>query len=382
MKKIGLLMCMLGMAFGLHAQNFEIYVNGVKVKNGDIITAKFVTDLEEALHAYTVFKNTGSSDITLTGTKADNLPAALKGKDLWCIFEQCQNATAIEAARKLKAGEMFSGNGEYLALTPEGYVGNAEIVYTFATKEQPDSKISFTMKWELTAVVENRMKMFLGEDEITDGHMYTQELTLTNDPDEVFKAYTSFQNPSQEEVIVAAEKKAFLNGESEEGWCMLGNCWTGNTFEAEDKPLAPGMTIATVPGGDEHYFDYTPNGYEGVSYTYYTFYDKKKPGNRLSFAIAWKTQKGKDAANEVLADVIKSSAYPNPASETARLTWDAAEGAVVLNVRNLSGQVVYSRNVEGMTSAEIAVSAWTPGMYFYTIERQGERLGGGKLLVR
>lgn len=35
-----------------------------------------------------------------------------------------------------------------------------------------------------------------------------------------------------------------------------------------------------------------------------------------------------------------------------------------------------------MTEAEINVANFTPGMYFYTLERQGERLGSGKLLVR
>lgn len=372
---------MLGMAFGLHAQNFEIYVNGAKVNNGDVITVKFATDPDEALHAYTIFKNTGSSDITLTGTKEANLPEALKDKDMWCIWGACQGPAA-EADQALKPGEMFAGPTEYLAIMPANYVGDeGKITYTFSTKEQPESKISFTVQWDLVAVPANRMKMFLENKPIADGKMYTHEFALTDDPDEVFKVYTSFENPSAETVIVKAEKKSFLDASTFDAWCMLGNCW-GDVIDAQEYPIAPGKTISTVAGGDEHYFDYTPNGYVGVGYVYYTFYDKNNSDNRLNFAIEWKTKEGGPAANESVADAVRSSVYPNPAAETARLTWEAATGNVVLNVRNVSGVLVYSRNVEGRTSAEIKVDTWTPGLYFYTLERQGERLGGGKLLVR
>lgn len=380
MKKIGMLMCMLGMALGLHAQNFEIYVNGAKVNNGDVLTMNFATtSAEEPLHVYTIFKNTGSSDITLTGTKEANLPEALKDKDMWCIWGACQGAAA-EADQALKPGEMFAGKTEYLAITPEGYVGDeGKITYTFSTKEQPESKISFTVQWDLVAAPAGRMKMMLEKELIADGGFYEREFILSGDPDEMLKIYTTLENPSQETVIVAATKKSFLGQGAEDGWCMLGNCW-GNTINAVDYPIEPGKTVTTIAGTDEQYFDYTPNGYEGVSYVYYTFYDKNNMDNRLNFAIAWKTKEG--TANERVADAIHSSVYPNPAAETARLTWGAAAGNVVLNVRNVSGVLVYSRNVEGRTSAEIKVDTWTPGLYFYTLERQGERLGGGKLLVR
>ncbi|MDE7090469.1 MAG: T9SS type A sorting domain-containing protein, partial [Bacteroidales bacterium] len=228
------------------------------------------------------------------------------------------------------------------------------------------------------------MKMYLteGRDKklVEDGHLYDYTFQLDGDPDQVLHIYTSFENPGQDTVIIYGQKKAVVDPVTMEAWCMLGNCW-GDNITADAYPLLPGATIESEPGGDQHYIDYTPDGYVGTGYVYYTFYDKENPANRVNFAVAWTTKKD-TTANERTADAVKTAVYPNPAVTTARLTWEAVEGAVVLNVRSVSGQLLYSRPVEGQTEAEINVAGFTPGMYFYTLERQGERLAGGKLLVR
>lgn len=160
---------------------------------------------------------------------------------------------------------------------------------------------------------------------------------------------------------------------------MFGSCWMQDVFTGQ-WAMEPGK-IEESSKENPIYLEYSPFGYVGnESVIYYTFSTVEDEFNSVYFAVRWITTDG--VANENAADLLKTAVYPNPAVETARLSWEAVEGAVVLNVRSVSGQLLYSRSVEGMTEAEINVANFTPGMYFYTLERQGERLGSGKLLVR
>lgn len=379
MKKI-LLICLLGLSFGLKAQNFELYINGQRVTDSSTVTFTYATDPDEMLHAYSIIKNVGTESIRITGTRnVDALPDTLKDRTLWCIMGGCQGATA-RALQDLEPGGMFAGETEYFGIMPQGYVGEVRVTYTLTTEEHPETDaMTFDVVWDLREAPANRMNMYLEGKKIEDGHMYEHEFTLTDDPDEMFEIHTVFENPGKDTVIIYAYKNSFVAEGVSDAWCMLGNCW-GETIEAERYPLLPESKIESE-GDDQHYLDYTPNNYVGVGYVYYTFYDKNNSANCLNFAVAWKTKAKGLTANET-ADLVKTAVYPNPASTTARLSWEAVEGAVVLNIRSVSGQLLYSRSVEGMAEAEINVAGFTPGMYFYTLERQGERLGSGKLLVR
>lgn len=380
MKKL-LLICLLGLSFGLKAQNFELYINGQRVTNGGTVTLTYATDPEEVLHAYAIIKNVGTEKIRITGTRnVDALADTLKDRTLWCIMGGCQGATA-RAQSELAPGEMFAGETEYFGIMPLGYVGEARVTYTLTTEEHPETDaMTFNVVWDLREVPTNRMNMYLEGKKIEDGHMYEHEFALTDDPDEMFELHTVFENPSKDTVIIYAYKNSFVAEGVLNAWCMLGNCWE-ETITADRYPLLPESKIES-DDDVQHYLDYTPNGYVGVGYVYYTFYDKNNPANCLNFAVAWKTTGKPTTANEKAADALQTAVYPNPATTVARLSWEAVEGVVVLNVRNVNGQLLYSRNVEGLTEAEINVAGFTPGMYFYTLERQGERLGSGKLLVR
>ena len=388
MKKL-LWLGLLGLSFGLQAQNMAVYVNGTEMENGATLVLTYATDADETLHAYSIFENIGDEAITIKGVKALNVPESLVGNDAWCIMGACQGAEA-QSAWSLDPGERFAGTSEYFGIMPEGYVGDdVEITYTFTaftTGDNPEERgsITFTLKWELLEQPTDRMKIYLAEGRdqklVEDGHLYEYAFELDGDPDQELHIYTSFENPGAETVIIYGQKQAAIDPMAEVGWCMLGNCWGESDVKADAYPLLPGATITSDPQGDQHYIDYTPNGYVGTGYVYYTFYDKENPANRVNFAVAWKTTEF--TANERMADAVQTVVYPNPAVTTARLTWEAVEGAVVLNVRSVSGQLLYSRPVEGLTETEINVAGFTPGMYFYTLERQGERLASGKLLVR
>lgn len=369
--------CLLALGFGcgLQAQNVDIYVNGKLMADGDEMTITRATvENNNMLRAYTIFHNTGDVTVHMTGKKVATLPEGVH--DGWCIWQECKGTDEIESEYDLEAGKMFEGPDEYLDITPKGYVGeDISITYTFATKEKPEETTTFTLKWVLGNPTLAPINMTVDGQEVgQDKFIKVERETKASG---MLHVEMTFENTGTEAVKLAADRAMFLAPGTATDWCLLGNCYTTDHIEVMDL-LQPGVTASS--DDFPQYLEYTPNGYVGESVVYYSIYTAEDPFNRTDFAVRWVTKE--PTANENAADAVKTAVYPNPAVTTARLTWEAVEGAVVLNVRSVSGQLLYSRPVEGLTEAEINVAGFTPGMYFYTLERQGERLASGKLLVR
>ncbi|MDE7149278.1 MAG: T9SS type A sorting domain-containing protein [Bacteroidales bacterium] len=375
MKRI-LLGCLSALAFvcGLQAQSLDIYVNGTLMQEGDTLTITRATVEGNAmLRAFTIFKNTGETAVTLKGTKVPSLPEGVH--DGWCIWQDCKTLNEITSDYELEAGKMFEGSGEYLDITPAGYVGkDICITYTFSTVEKPDETLTFTLQWELGKPEGAAINMTVDGQEVTQSKFI--KIERPTEATKMLHVEMTFENTGSEAVKMVAERAKFLAPGTSTDWCLFGACLTQDRIVGME-PLEPGLTESTDMS--PQYLEYTPKGYVGESVVYYSFYAQEDPFNRTDFVVRWVTT---GSANENAAEALQTAVYPNPAVETARLTWEAVEGAVVLNVRSVSGQLLYSRSVEGMTEAEINVAGFTPGMYFYTLERQGERLGSGKLLVR
>lgn len=377
MKKI-LFTCLLAMTagLGLHAQGVDIYVNGTQMREGDTLKITRATvEGTTMLHAFTIFKNVGETAVTLTGKKTPSLPEGVH--DGWCIWTECKTSNEITAESTLEAGKMFEGKNEYLDILPDGYVGeDIYVTYTFSTVEKPGEKLTFTLQWILGKPEGKPVNITVDEMEV--GQDKFIEITRPTEAAKMLHVEMTFDNTNAEPIKMNADRAAFIPEGTSHDWCIFGNCWTSDHV-TQGAPLQPGLTESSTMA--PQYLEFTPNGYVGKeSLIYYSIYAAEDPFNRTDFVVRWvMTDNG--AANET-ADLLKTAVYPNPASTTARLSWEAVEGAVVLNIRSVSGQLLYSRSVEGMSEAEINVAGFTPGMYFYTLERQGERLGSGKLLVR
>ncbi|MDE6514473.1 MAG: T9SS type A sorting domain-containing protein [Bacteroidales bacterium] len=382
MKKL-FLGCLLALGFGcgVQAQGVDVYVNGTLMTDGSSLTIKRATvDKNNLLHAYTIFHNTGDAAVTLTGKKVATLPEDVH--DGWCIWETCMAVNEIEAERKLEAGKRFEGPTEFLDIQPKGYVGeDISITYTFSTVEHPEQTTTFTLNWILGEPTLAPVKMTVDGQEVEqDKFIKVERETQATG---MLHVEMTFDNTGSEAVKMAADRTKVLVEGTTTDWCMFGSCFPSDNITGMD-PLAPGLTESS--GDAPQYLEYTPNGTVGESLVYYSIYTADDEFNRTDFVVRWVTKEaeggGSGTANENAADAVKTAVYPNPAVTAARLTWEAVEGAVVLNVRSVSGQLVYSLPVEGLTETEINVAGFTPGMYFYTLERQGERLAGGKLLVR
>jgi hypothetical protein len=69
---------------------------------------------------------------------------------------------------------------------------------------------------------------------------------------------------------------------------------------------------------------------------------------------------------------------PNPANTRTRIDYSIPEaGEVIFYVHSVSGQVLYSKNIEtssGEQSIELNTSSFAAGIYFYSLEYKGQRL--------
>ena len=384
MKKL-FFICLLALGFGcgVQAQGVDIYVNGHLMLDGDTLTITRATvNDNHMVHAFTIFHNTGDATVTLTGKKVATLPEGVH--DGWCIWENCMTVDTITAEFVLEAGKMFEGPTEYLDITPKGYVGDdIYVTYTFSTVNKPEETTTFTLHWVLGEPTLAPVNITVdGQAAVQDKFIVVERPTQDKG---MIHVDLTFDNTGSEAVIMAAERGKFLAPGTSTDWCMFGSCFTTDEFKGE-KALEPGVSEST--DDRPQYLEYTPKGYVGTSVVYYSIYTADDEFNRTDFVVRWVTKEpaggGDDdtTANETMANAVQTAVYPNPAVTTARLTWEPVEGAVMLNVRSVSGQLVYSRLVEGLTETEINVAGFTPGMYFYTLERQGERLARGKLLVR
>lgn len=363
--------------FVSQAQDFEIYVNGKQMADGDTLELTRATVKGTAIvRAYTIFKNVGEAPITFTGTKVANLPDSVH--DGWCIWDNCLTESSITAEMEIDGGLMYEGSTEYLDITPKGYTGDGiYVTYTFSTKEKPADKLTFTLHWILGEPTLPAVNMTVDGTAVSNQTKQYVEVKRETSETATLEAELTMYNTGTESVIIQAEQHKLLAEGTSVTWCVLGSCNIEDEIEGEE-PLEPGEA---EPG---QHLGYTPKGYVGTSLVYYSFYAKEDPFCRTDFVVRWVTTEqegGGSTANET-ADVLKTAVYPNPAMETARLSWEAVEGPVVLNFRSVSGQLVYSLPVEGMTAVEIQVADWTPGLYFFSLDRRGERLGRGKLLVR
>lgn len=360
----------------LQAQSVEAYINGTKMNNGDtiVITSPTVTGEASILHAYAYFKNVSTQTLKLTASKTASLPEGVE--DAWCIFGNCVVGDNITSQTNLAAGKYFGSATDYVDITPNGYVGKDIIItYTISSQEIPADKLTFTIRWDLGAVVEKPLIMMVNGEAV--GGNYELVVENPTQAEIAIMANLYYKNQGTDSINLIGEKVSFLAEGTHDAWCTLGGCWDGD-FTAR-YGIAPGQVVESTEA-DGQYLDYTPSGYIGdESVVYYTVYAAENPYNRVTFAVRWKTT---GVSNDALAKRLKMVSYPNPATEVARIAWEKIDGNANLSIRSVSGQTIAKMPINGETQMELNVANWTPGMYFYSLEKAGAVLGTGKLVVR
>ena len=175
-------------------------------------------------------------------------------------------------------------------------------------------------------------------------------------------------------------------------------CQKNTSFTLLSKPLWRASTI----NGQNNFTVIEP--LEGVTYEWnfgdgtiktgasvtYDFkkdgvYDVRLKATGLS-GTAENTQQVVILKNASITQVVNSTlleVYPNPASDILRVDFkESAGGAITMEIRNMSGQVVYIEKItsDGSSHADINIQNLTPGMYVLRVSDEKQVIGDRKFI--
>lgn len=166
-------------------------------------------------------------------------------------------------------------------------------------------------------------------------------------------------------------------------------CWAVcyNEGQVSSGFQTPPNHFVTIPAGQSvanFYADYVPHNTIGAAIYEYCFYDKANPTDKTCVQITFDTQ------NVGIEDVFASDnsgiseSYPNPATSTVNINYSLKQGWKNANivVYSMLGSQVKNLGInQNAGTASMDVSSLPAGMYFYTLNVDGEAISTRKMLV-
>ncbi len=158
-----------------------------------------------------------------------------------------------------------------------------------------------------------------------------------------------------------------------------GTCYSPATYISGD--------IISIASGasNQHDFsgDYFPTGTIGQSTIMYTFYDNADPNDSVCINVVYGST---PASIETSTPMIEfSNAYPNPAISVVYFNYSLKPGsynAEIVVTDLLGGEAIRQVIPISGSKASIDVSSLTSGVYFYSLQINGEPQFTRKLIVK
>ncbi len=140
--------------------------------------------------------------------------------------------------------------------------------------------------------------------------------------------------------------------------------------------LAPGDTTTSFIG----YL--VPNGQTGISVINYEFFDRDNTSDAISVSFTYDITTGigiEEYANQSSA----SAAFPNPADYMTQISYDlkSAKNAKLVFYNVLGSAVKEIQLVDQQNTLSVPTSAFTSGIYYYSIVADGKIMPAKRLVV-
>ena len=207
------------------------------------------------------------------------------------------------------------------------------------------------------------------------GEEFNYIVEEANDDNELIFVIT---NTSSEEISISLSRRVISEVPGSYNiFCFGGGCYDSQNQADNPMVLQPGETSE----GSDFHFVYNPCGNEGTTSVNYSFTSTDYSVSVLINYIYSTVGIG----NSDLS-VNSLAAYPNPATSTVTVAYDLSgiSGSDVnLVITNLVGSKVAVRSLNG-TSGKVGVdiSNLDAGIYFYSIEANGQAISTRKLIVK
>lgn len=196
--------------------------------------------------------------------------------------------------------------------------------------------------------------------------------------------YLDLTNVTDEDVTAVVYKSDLEMSEgASASLCVGGSCFPPTTTESNPFVIPAHFTLSHTgdnPGNAFHL------GYKalvaGTSYVMFTFanYDNGDDYVSVTFKLVYDP-----TGVDMVSQVTKMRAYPNPASENVTVEYAVSgnAGKVQLVIKNMLGATLYTRSLDvNGSKVKMDVSEYPAGIYFYSIEADGRPLVTKKLLVK
>jgi len=152
-------------------------------------------------------------------------------------------------------------------------------------------------------------------------------------------------------------------------------CYPPTTFVSSDPvTLAPGDTAASFIG----YLH--PSGVAAVSQVTYNFFNIADESDSVSATFIYDFTTGVD---ELTSKINVSNAYPNPANNLTRISYDLNSSRnAKLVFYNLLGSIVYETPLtDNKGTLIVNTSGLKSGIYYYSIVTDGKNIASKKLVI-
>jgi hypothetical protein len=147
----------------------------------------------------------------------------------------------------------------------------------------------------------------------------------------------------------------------------------------EDYTAAPMDTARSPIGHDWKYFDMNTFSYVVEDSIAFFVMDHQKDVYKLVFSVFdyavgkvvfTKTKVHTSAIDEISPD-LSFAIYPNPANEEIHICLDGSDAWEEMSISDLSGKVIYSKNIRQQKTISIPAEHFDPGFYLVKVKKNG-----------
>lgn len=220
------------------------------------------------------------------------------------------------------------------------------------------------------------IQLFYNNEEVTD----TLNISVNRLNDENTIWLSVKNNTAQDSLYITVHKEVISELSGSYNTFCLGNCFDPSITTS---PTTLDLAAGESSTNEQFHLVYFPAGQEGITTVKYTFYDQRinEPGREV--VVNFITGGVGIDDQSITAKVF--NAYPNPATSNVVIQYDlagrSADARIVIT--SLVGNKVYTQSLNSNSGkANIDISNLVAGIYFYSIEANGQVISTKKLIVK
>ena len=192
--------------------------------------------------------------------------------------------------------------------------------------------------------------------------------------------WLSVKNNTSDSLYVTVAKEVISELPGSFNTFCLGNCFDPSVTTS---PTTLDLAAGESSTNEQFHLVYFPANQEGITTVKYSFYDQRI--NEIPTVVVVNYITGEVGIHNENITAKVFNAYPNPATSSVTIQYDLAgrSADTRIVITSLVGNKVYSQPLSNNSGrASIDISNLVAGIYFYSIEADGQIITTKKLIVK